>query len=473
MLKPRLTAVCEADLLSQQQAAGAGGSTVAPQQQQRRTGFIAPPSPSKRIGRTSPSKSPGFSAFLNSLANRPATSLTNATASAALTSPGRLSPRMARLPFPGAATSPVRGKGKTRRAAGGAGAATAVKSQRQRQASRKDKASVSATGDAADLSAVFSTANQSPTPRKRAAGSSLPSYLLDASPGTALDRIMRENDIDLSALQGLPAPNSIPQGSPGSFLAMLQSSSPNKENKLPGLALPTDSSMPAPSDFDDALFSALNAAGGFDGPSSAPSSPCVQPRTGSATPGSKSKPPASGRRPPPSLFTPSFLDSLVPAVSFNAGEGATSTVNTDSALPSWEDPFAAHLIASSAEPLTSLLAESTSHPEVSGSARPPAFFANLPPSSPPMFTPESEMSGVTPDDRLNWINGGNSKQSTALPQLSQQSSQFDLDDNALAEFVRSLQQSQQSTSECAALSLTAGAEQFATGDPSKTQRRPA
>lgn len=67
-------------------------------------------------------------------------------------------------------------------------------------------------------------------------------------------------------------------------------------------------------DFDTRLPSTSNA---LTSPSSpVPSSPCVQPRTSSATPGQKSKAPMSSGRAPPSILD-SFIDGLVPAFALN------------------------------------------------------------------------------------------------------------------------------------------------------------
>ncbi|SCV68476.1 BQ2448_597 [Microbotryum intermedium] len=239
-----------------------------------------------------------------------------------------------------------------------------------------------------NFASIFGIDHHSPSP-ERPSSRNMPAYLLTASPGTALDRILNDTNIDLdsfsaglSSATGMSGLNALTddasllkdtlkqhlaaeqdddkEGTLDRALSMYLSSlndDQEKENERPGslstmaMALndgpsPTDpyamidpALLPpsyatsnafrtdAPTTDADPFESVLSSlrrdfntrlsSNALTAPSSpTPSSPCVQPRTSSATPGSKGKGPASCGRPAPSIVD-SFLDGLVPALAFN------------------------------------------------------------------------------------------------------------------------------------------------------------
>lgn len=178
----------------------------------------------------------------------------------------------------------------------------------------------------------------------------MPSYLLTASPGTALDRILSETNIgsiggivnDQDA-QGESMQLDQASTVPDEFNFFLQPGSPTlgKENARPGAAGKTKAaatSTDAPTtdvdSFENVLsslrrdFNTRLSSNALTAPSSpAPSSPCVLPRTSTATPGSKGKAPQSCGRPPPSILD-SFIDGLVPAFALDSNAGGDAVVGT-------------------------------------------------------------------------------------------------------------------------------------------------
>ncbi|GAA5978456.1 hypothetical protein JCM11641_007951 [Rhodosporidiobolus odoratus] len=307
-LQGRLTATCEADLKKQKTKRKVSSGSA---DRHFAAGIIPPLSPSKRIGPGSPSL------HFNSSFSRSGGRAYGGT----MSSPGR-SPRMkyrqAANLFP--ATSPVRGLG-VDYDLGGEGKSGSF-----------------------DFGNLFGGPG-SPSParidhsRQSSGGKNLPSYLLTASPGTALDRILNDTNIgvfsgmlggqaagDNMQLEETGGQQAAAEGGFADFGLFLQPGSPtlNKENTRPkrqsGQSNPaTEAPTPDLDSFESVLsslrrdFTTRLSSNALTAPSSpAPSSPCILPRTSAASPGSKGKAPATSGRAPPSILD-SFIDGLVPA----------------------------------------------------------------------------------------------------------------------------------------------------------------
>ncbi|KAM0753388.1 hypothetical protein T439DRAFT_324026 [Meredithblackwellia eburnea MCA 4105] len=347
-LQGRLSATCEADLKKvkkrRMSTAGASASTS------KGAGIVLPPSPSKHVGPASKLRSPG-SIFHHNYPHGGRT-----IPGQILTSPCR-SPRLRTATRGGAVmfgTSPVRRSGGIS-ALGGSGVGPGPKD---------DYVSDGEQRDGIDFS--FFNVQQSPSPQKRAKVA-IPSYLLTASPGTALARILDDTTVDKNHLDAAmgdahPATSTSASGTtlvnpfqlPPSVSAQDEDdmsffihSSPEdgKENTIPpsGLTGSLEASTDVPStsaDYDSLLsslrrdFNTRLSSNALTAPSSpVSSSPCVQPRTSSATPGQKSKAPASCGRPAPSILD-SFIDTLVPAFTLNhPGDGETPVSDSDAWTP--------------------------------------------------------------------------------------------------------------------------------------------
>lgn len=328
-LQGRLTATCEADLQRKVKKHKAAA------------GVIPPLSPSKHVGPRSPALKFDFGGGHRSVGR---------SVGVAMSSPGR-SPRLRYrttvVPYP--ATSPLRGS---------ASASTA----RAAAAATKDGA-VDYESDGEErgpnplsFGNLFGL-NGSPSPvrieqRPGSGGKGMPSYLLSASPGTALDRIL--NDTNIGSIGGMacaggsgavPASDAMQLEEAAAatldddFAFFLQPGSPtrgNKENARPraGTASATDGAPATDleSSFESVLsslrrdFNTRLSSNALTAPSSpAPSSPCVLPRTSTATPGSKGKAPQSGGREPPSILD-GFMDSLVPGLILDPEVSGASAV---------------------------------------------------------------------------------------------------------------------------------------------------
>ncbi|GAA5849910.1 hypothetical protein JCM8547_000951 [Rhodosporidiobolus lusitaniae] len=342
-LKGRLTATCEADLQKQRTKPRKSGS---PTDRHHHAGIIPPLSPSKQIGPRSPSLN-----FSLSHGTRTA----GRALGGAMSSPGR-SPRLKyrQTSNPFSATSPVRGS----------------------SSSNNPGLGVSYDSDGEDRNLSFGNlfgggAPGSPSPVRivdnrqpgGSGGKNIPSYLLTASPGTALDRILNDTNISLSGMlgsggqQGRDGMHLEPQRGPveggfADFNFFLTPNSPtlNKENRRPSkrddeaAANPTSTSAAPTTDFDafDPVLSSLRrdfstrlSSNALTAPSSpAPLSPCILPRTSTATPGSKGKAPASSGRAPPSMFD-GFVDGLVPAFALSGDVGAGNPSGTTPESEGW------------------------------------------------------------------------------------------------------------------------------------------
>ncbi|KAK4058136.1 hypothetical protein OIO90_000875 [Microbotryomycetes sp. JL221] len=347
-LQGRLTATCEADL-----------KKIRSQHTMSKPGIVPPLSPSKVVG---PHRSPGT---MSAWGQRP-------TLHHIMTSPGR-SPARRRAPGLMAATSPVRsGPGRNSKS-------------REVQGLRSgfDSGGGQGRGSRYDISANLFGSSYSPSPEKPR---NVPSFLLTDSPGTALNRILSDTNV---AMDGIDMADKHTSADPSMAAthAPAQSASRNetnandhddkadnalgeffnqfKENNPPvtddffdrlidpSLLPPQDAQSrqrdALTTDFTatdafshDPLLSSLRR--GFDrmssnqltAPSSPiPSSPCVLPRTSSATPGQKGKAPESCGRPAPSIHD-SFIDGLVPAVMQHVGpfgDGETPVSDSDAYTP--------------------------------------------------------------------------------------------------------------------------------------------
>lgn len=393
-LQGRLTATCESDLKkvkAKKVVSHAHGSARMP-------GMLPPPSPSKVIGPSS--RSPGTNFGLWSTSGRgimtsPARSPRRGHRNAAATAPH----------FGLATTSPVRGS--YRPPGGGVGLRSGYESDGDGR------------GNSLSFNALF-RAPGSPSPQRTNSSSGqgakpIPAYLLTASPGTALDRILNDTNIDINSFD-MPMPDAVEsserheqereeqrrhvpmedegadddehdlfrlgdqEGLDHALSLYLQSMSPiHKENARPplggdasankaprglfdGMLESTNSTIdPATStsvfaglaatsappttdvEFDSLLsslrrdFSTRLSSNALTAPSSPldSSSPCVQPRTSSATPGQKSKAPQSCGRPAPSILH-SFIDGLVPALALQTEDG----VGQEATPASDDDPWA-------------------------------------------------------------------------------------------------------------------------------------
>lgn len=376
-LQGRLTATCESDLKKAKK---------------RRANPIPPPSPSKHIG---PNRSPS-SIFRLQQGHR--------VPGVAMTSPER-SPRLRSKGMWGAATSPVRGS----RVEGlGIGLRSGYESDERSRPSF-------------DFSALYG--GGSPSPQKRQA--TVPDYLLTASPGTALKRILNDTSIDLGSfdipmeLDGAGAEAAFEQDF--DFYLRSTPEEKEKENEAPSSMMGIDLLAPPSTDFESVIFdlrrdfSTSLSSNALTAPSSPPpSSPCVQPRTSSATPGSKSKAPASCGRPAPSILD-SFIDGLVPAIALAQGEdGATPSDGWPASPYEGSDGM---LLDPSLTDNTYSLSHLLRPSRAGGRSYLPSHFLNtaatsdadfdfgsLPPSSPPALpseagpTPSEFDSGITPDE---------------------------------------------------------------------------
>ncbi|GAA5992634.1 hypothetical protein JCM5350_005604 [Sporobolomyces pararoseus] len=333
-LTGRLTATCEADLnrrkVRKRSSNGSPDSTSS--SRIFGSGIIPPLSPSKHVGPRSPSLSFGFGGSSSRGGGNRAPGI--------MSSPGR-SPRLRHRQTGtnqgAAATSPLRAP-----------------------------ADAFANDGGFDFAALFG-GHASPSPKRRSlsgnhsgGGGGVPNYLLTASPGTALNRIL--NDTNIGSLSSLGEPmqvdgattSTVDDSNPFNFF--LQPGSPSqreqKENERPRASTVAPSSatatIEAPLTDADSFESALSSlrrdfntrlsSNALTAPSSpVPSSPCVQPRTSTATPGSKGKAPLSSGRAPPSIFD-SFTDGLVTGICLDSkDEGATGrTPHTDS--DTWSPP---------------------------------------------------------------------------------------------------------------------------------------
>lgn len=437
-LQGRLTATCEADLVNRGKAKKTRISPSAGASAIFGTGLIPPLSPSKHVGPRSPALS-FTAAFGHPSSPRKTLSLS---------SPGR-SPRTRyrNVSNPFAATSPVRGSQARRPDRGAADAALAYDSDGEERGPNP-----------LEFGSLFGMEAGSPSPvrtlkssaaGKDAHGKDMPSYLLTASPGTALDRILNETNIgSISAYDGGASGKRTSQGpaepsAVSDFSFFLQQpgsptlgkgSSPaagGKENAHPSAATSsTDPAQPiTDADSFETVLSSLRrdfnnrlSSNALTAPSSpAPSSPCVLPRTSTATPGSKGKAPQSSGRPAPSIVN-SFLDGLVPAFALDASAdvgGAEKTPASDSDAWSPLNPSADQdptVRRGDGLPRAFDLSQ-PSAPHFSRPTRRAAYIpahllapsdatdvfdlGSLPPSSPPMlpsdaFPTPSDFDGVTP-----------------------------------------------------------------------------
>ncbi|GAA5876115.1 hypothetical protein JCM16303_007027 [Sporobolomyces ruberrimus] len=327
-LTGRLTATCEADLNKRKARKKLGGGSPDSSTSSRifggSSGIIPPLSPSKHIGPRSPSLVFGF---------------------------GSSSSRTSSSRAPGIMSSPGRSPRLRQRQGGNTGAAATSPLRAPADAFAQD--------GGFDFAALFG-GHASPSPRKRTlsgngniGGSSgekgVPNYLLTASPGTALDRIL--NDTNIGTLSSLGDPMQVDGGSTlgdssNPFSFFLQPGSPSrehKENERPRAATvgPSSTANEAPATDADSFESVLSSlrrdfnnrlsSNALTAPSSpVPSSPCVQPRTSTATPGSKGKAPLTSGRPPPSIFD-SFADGLETGIVLDGkAEGNGRTPHSDS-----------------------------------------------------------------------------------------------------------------------------------------------
>ncbi|BGP21747.1 zinc finger, GATA-type protein [Rhodotorula toruloides] len=333
-LQGRLTATCEADLVKRKSKKQKTGSSST-----RHAGLIPPLSPSKQIGPRSPALNFSFSP------SRAGGRSAGAAFDGIMSSPGK-SPRLRYRQTTGtAATSPVRGSSRPSKGDG-----VMYNSDGEDGGSNPF-----AFGD------LFGLSNRSPSPTRaelprpaRTGGgkgqAGMPSYLLTASPGTALDRILSETNIGsiggiVTEQAGQGDSMQLDQAGtvPDEFNFFLQPGSPTlgKENAPPNVAgnvkvatTSTDAPTTDVDSFESVLsslrrnFDARLSSNALTAPSSpAPSSPCVLPRTSTATPGSKGKAPQSCGRPPPSILD-SFIDGLVPAFALDSNAGGGAVIST-------------------------------------------------------------------------------------------------------------------------------------------------
>ncbi|KAJ8296857.1 hypothetical protein OF846_000134 [Rhodotorula toruloides] len=453
-LQGRLTATCEADLVKRKSKKQKTGSSTT-----HHAGLIPPLSPSKQIGPRSPALNFSFSP------SRAGGRSAGAAFAGIMSSPGK-SPRMRCRQANGtAATSPVRGPSRPSKGDG-----TMYNSDVEDNALNPFA-----------FGGIFGLTNRSPSrtraelprPARNSGGkgqAGMPSYLLTASPGTALDRILSETNIGsiggiVSEQAGQGESMQLDQAStvPDEFNFFLQPGSPTlgKENARPNAAgkiktvtTSTDAPTTDADSFESVLsslrrnFDARLSSNALTAPSSpAPSSPCVLPRTSTATPGSKGKAPQSCGRPPPSILD-SFIDGLVPAFALdsNAGGGAVMSTGRTPASDSdaWSPDNAAQRDEDQTVTLDSFVASKSlgqhdlTHDQASRITRPshastssfdfsnggpskaanrraafiPAHllapsdatefdFGSLPPSSPPLLPSEafptpSDFDGITP-----------------------------------------------------------------------------
>ncbi|BGP12817.1 hypothetical protein JCM10213_008078 [Rhodosporidiobolus nylandii] len=330
-LQGRLTATCEADLKKQKTKR----RTSSPTSGSHIAGIIPPLSPSKRIGPGSPALAFSHGVRSGGRAH-----------GGIMSSPGR-SPRLryrsATVLFP--ATSPVRGSSTTN-----PGLGVSYESDGEERGPNP-----------LTFGSLFGGPGGSPSPvrlqdRPTSGGKIMPSYLLTASPGTALDRILNETNIGafggvLGSGSGVTAASEmqleqqrngggdaqgVAEGGFAGFDFFLHPGSPTlgKENARPKVDEHPTSATDMPNtdldSFESVLsslrrdFSTRLSSNALTAPSSpAPSSPCILPRTSAGSPGSKGKAPATSGRAPPSILD-SFIDDLVPAFALGDASGAAS-----------------------------------------------------------------------------------------------------------------------------------------------------
>lgn len=375
-IQPRLTATCEADLLRSQQTLKK--RKVSP-------GMIAPPSPSKHIGpyrRNSPGTD--FASIF-----KPIGPSGRNVSGGIMTSPGRSPRRISnRFNHAGiAATSPVRGS--------------------------------YGLENNYDFTAIYA-AQQSPSPERNAA---IPDYLLTASPGTALKRALSDTDFgsftsgfgidmnqgrDVFGSTGVGRSDGNTEGEEPDLSFLLRSSPDEKENAPPSnLPVGVNPSLPThmntTNEFDSILSSLRNdfvariSESGIGGPSSPiPSSPCVQPRTSSATPGQKGKGPTSSGRNPPSILD-SFIDGLVPGIAMSRNDELDQDWNGLSADGAGREFDLSQLLLPNNRVLAKPFLSGSNLLQSEGSDF--DFNSDLPPSSPPAlpFALTPEFDGVTPE----------------------------------------------------------------------------
>ena len=397
-LKGQLTLTCEADSMR----------ALNSPKKRRIGGLIPPPSPSKHIG---PRYSPGMD---YSSIFRPIGATSRVASGHVMTSPGRSPRRLAKslgLVSSWAATSPVRGSAYT---FGGGFGDTAA-----------------ATSDPYDFSAIYA-GNQSPSP-ERHARNDVSDYLLTASPGTALRKVLNDTtigidmhgfnsggfDIDMKNSNPFAGPNAgggIGLSGNTEDLSFFLRSSPEerteKENRPPTTTHETTRSTTAAASTDfDSLFrgdSAMLSSTALTQPSSPghslPSSPCVQPRTSSATPGQKGKGAATSGRAPPSIHH-SFMDNLIPGLALEEESDSWTSAPAGDAMNGTTEQYDLSqplLPTHSSRSITAPLLSSRHHQQQRHQMENSDF--DLPPSSPPALpsetfpTPSEFDSGITPEE---------------------------------------------------------------------------
>ncbi|GAA5934323.1 hypothetical protein JCM3775_006967 [Rhodotorula graminis] len=444
-LQGRLTATCEADLQRKVKKHKAAAGVV--------PGVIPPLSPSKHVGPRSPALKFDFGGGHRSVGR---------SAGVVMSSPGR-SPRLRYrstvVPYP--ATSPLRGS--TSAAAARAAATSSKNVDADYESDGEERGP-----NPLSFGSLFGL-NGSPSPvrveqRPASGGEGMPSYLLSASPGTALDRIL--NDTNIGSIGGMAGAAPVSDAMQleeaaattldDDFSFFLQPHSPtrgNKENARPRAGTATDGVPTTDPEAFESILSSLRrnfdtrlSSNALTAPSSpAPSSPCVLPRTSTATPGSKGKAPQSGGREPPSILE-GFMDSLVPGLLFGSESGGASSARQQVGLTpasdsdAWSpadahtaqhdldldqtltlDSFAGNSVAKSRPPRSSTRQHGQEHDKARPSAsknvnrRAPFIpahllapsdatdfdYGSLPPSSPPQLPSEafptpSDFDGITP-----------------------------------------------------------------------------
>lgn len=396
-LQGRLTATCEADLKKVKKRRTKGH------------GFVAPPSPSKHVGPSHRLLSPG--AIFRHGSGAPGSHRAPGQGQF-LTSPGSRSPRFRATARNAAATSPLRRNG------GGAGAG--LRSGYQSDGEERG---------AMDFSSLFGV-HHSPSPSRKHV---MPEYLLTASPGTALARILNETSVDLDGFDatmrdaGPPPSHADDDDDPDLSLYVRSSPTDEKENAVPNELLTTDDGAGTSGEYDSLVsslrrdFSNRMSSTALTAPSSPPaSSPCVQPRTSSATPGQKSKQPQSCGRPAPSILD-SFIDSLVPAFTLNHVDGDTPASDSDAWTPASMGDHDLDRTMMQLDPMSDgghqQYGTTHRHPPIpyhltarlgagAAATSDDYDFGSLPPSSPPLLpseaipTPSEHDSGVTPDSGI-------------------------------------------------------------------------
>ncbi|GAA5904242.1 hypothetical protein JCM6882_003177 [Rhodosporidiobolus microsporus] len=364
-LQGRLTATCEADLKKQQTKRKPSSPS-----DRHQPGIIPPLSPSKHIGPRSPSLKFDFAHSSNRHSNGSSSNRHSLGAGAGfMSSPGR-SPRMRyrQTSNPFAATSPVRGSSSNNHGLG-----VSYESDGEERGPNPFGGNLFGGGPGSPSPARVvdhSRGQQQQQQQGGSGGKGMPSYLLTASPGTALDRILNETNVGafsgMFGSGGAGGGTSTSAGGGGEGMQVEQqqqqhgapadggfadfdfflapgSPTRGKENARPSKVEHATSATAEPATDIDSFESVLSSlrrdfstrlsSNALTAPSSpAPSSPCILPRTSTATPGSKGRAPASSGRAPPSIVD-SFLDGVVPAFALNAGkagDGKGTTPASDS-----------------------------------------------------------------------------------------------------------------------------------------------